>query len=124
MKKNLSNFTGMPQIQSAFSGWMNNISIVLITQVVINGFPTNKEQTVNFQGVIQPLNPQALEMKPEGQRALEWLQIHCPLTTQIKINDRILWNGKKYKIMAENDYSLNGYHEFHALKDYTNEFTG
>lgn len=118
--KTLDQYSGMPQISDAFAGWLNTITLILITQLVSNnGFVSEVETPVTFEGVIQPLSPKSLILKPEGERAFEWLQIHCPsgsLTLQPK--DKIICNGKRYKIMAQNDYNLDNYVEYHAIFDY------
>ena len=40
------------------------------------------------------------------------------LPVALSTGDVIIYNGVTYKIMADNDYSLNGYREFHACEDY------
>lgn len=117
--KTLDQYSGMPQIQSAFMGWTTSITLSIITQAVTNGFIVDSSTEVTFDGVIQPLSPQKIMLKPEGQRAWEWLQIHCfSGRLNLNINDRIIYNGTKYKIMASNDYSLDNYIEYHAIKDF------
>ena len=71
-------------------------------------------------GAVQPLSPNKIELKPEGQRSWEWLQIHMktPITQTLDTNDQVVMNGRIYKIMAQNDYSQNGYIEYHAIYDY------
>jgi hypothetical protein len=97
------------------------ITLVLITQEIIDGFATDFEKKVSFKGVIQPLSPRKLELKPEGQRAWKWLQIHCLAgALTLKPGDKILFNGEKFKLMADNDYSLNNFSDYHVVKDYQN----
>lgn len=110
----------MPQMTAAFSGWTKQINLIKILDVVVNGFTQERQQTnISFQGIIQPLSPRLIKQYPEGQWSFTWLQIHCmgqnpPLTT----NDRIIYNGKKYKVMGQLDYSLNNFTEFHAVTDF------
>jgi len=122
-QKTLAQSSGMPQINAAFSGWMNTISLVKITQVVGTGddagLVEDVEQIITFQGVIQPLKPSLIQLKPEGQRSFEWLQIHCfSGSLNLVPNDRIIWNDKKFKVMGQNDYSLDNFIEYHIIKDY------
>ncbi len=109
----------MPKITAAFNGWGSAITLQKVVQTVVNSFVTETITPVTFQGVIQPLSPRAIQLKPEGQRSFEWLQIHC-YSSRVNLdnNDRIIYNGKRYKIMANNDYSNNNYIEYHAVKDY------
>lgn len=111
--------SGMPQITSAFDGWMETIVLLKHKEIVVSGFVTKQEVPIEFQGTIQPLSARAIELKPEGQRSFTWLQIHCffPDTPLIP-GDRFSWNGSNYKIMELKDYTLNGYLEYHAVRDY------
>ena len=115
----LNKLSGMPQMQGAFAGWTSKITLDVRTQTVKDGIVCNIDKTVTFQGVIQPLSAKAISLKPEGQRAWQWLQIHCVSgSLNLDVNDLIVFNGIKYKIMAQNDYSLNGYIEYHSIYDY------
>lgn len=117
--KTLSQYSGMPQMNAAFAGWMSKITIIVITQVIVDGFPVDTEEKVFFQGVVQPLSPRQIELKPEGERSWTWLQIHCLAgSLNLEPNNKIIFNGKRYKIMANNDYSLDNYMEYHAILDY------
>ncbi len=112
--------SGMPQIRAALGGWTRRMTLVKICQDVENGLVIDVEKPFTFRGTIQPLSPREINLKPEGQRSWEWLQIHC-LTNDasvLKPNDRVYINKQLYKIMGQNDYSLNGYIEYHAIKDY------
>lgn len=110
--------SGMPQMRAAFGGWMRRITLVKRVQSVVDGLVVTQDVPFAFRGVIQPLNPKAIALKPEGQRAWEWLQIHCVGKGILTTNDRIVYLGKEFKVMAQNDYSLNGYIEYHLVFDY------
>ncbi len=120
--KALSQSSGMPQISAAFSGWLSPIVLMKITQVIDNGFPIDVSEEIRFKGVVQPLSPKQLMLKPEGQRAFEWLLICCPAAQRVNlnVNDRIVYNGQKYKVMGQNNYSQSGFIEYHAVQDYQN----
>ena len=115
----LNKTSGMPRMGAAFAGWGKKITLIRLCQSVVNGLVEYCETPFTFIGTIQPLSPKMIQLKPEAQRAFEWLQIHCtsgPLN--LNTNDRIVYNGSRFKIMADNDYSLNGYIEYHLVKDY------
>ncbi len=117
--KKLNQMSGMPQMDFAFANWLNLISIIKVTQNVVDGFVEDTSEVIIFKGAIQPLKPNLIQLKPEGQRAFEWLQIHCFASSlNLVPNDRIIWQENKYKVMAQNDYSLNNYIEYHVIKDY------
>lgn len=119
MAKKLSEISGMPQVDGALSGWQNSLSLVVISETVVNGFPTQTESVINFEGVIQPLDPESVKLKPEGQRSWQWLQIHMTAgSTELKPSDKIRYNGTDYKVMGKKDYGLNGYFEYHAVNEF------
>lgn len=115
--------SGMPQTVIAFDGWTKQITLGVITQQIINGFPVDTQEDIYFNGTIQPLSPRKIALKPEGQRSWEWLQIHCLSSGAVNLqpNDRVVYMGQKYKIMANNDYSLNGYIEYQLIRDFQDE---
>jgi len=119
MARSLNQQSNMPQMSAAFAGWFSPITIVKITQTIINGFNTDTRKTIKFNGIIQPLKPTDLKQYPDGQRDWSWLQIHCQgRSIDLATNDKILYNGQQYKIMRINDYSLNNYIELHAVQDF------
>lgn len=115
----LNQLSGMPQMSAAFSGWTISISLKKITQTVVNGFVQNAETDLTIKGIWQPLSPDEIALKPDGQRSWEWIWLHVEGKTLLfKTNDRIIRNGIKYKIMAVKDYTLNNYSEYHLVLDY------
>ena len=118
--KPLNQLSGMPQLGAAFAGWAQKITLTKRVQIVVNGLTTyGTPQTITFNGVIQPLSPESIALKPEGQRSWQWLQIHCLNgTLGLSTDDQIVYNGVIYKVMAVLDYSLNGYVEYHVIKDF------
>ena len=109
----------MPQISAAFAGWTSKITLLKHTETIVDGFNKIQETPLSFNGTIQPLNARQLALKPEGQRSWTWLQIHCLATSFALIpGDRVKWDGTLYKVEFQNDYSLNGYIEYHLVKDF------
>lgn len=118
----LNQSSGMPQMRAAFSGWFKPITLVRVTDVNTNGFITKQETMFTFKGTVQPLSAEEIQLKPEGQRAFQWLQIHALKSpNNLLVDDRIVFNGVRYKIMQIRDYSLNNYIEYHAIWDYQDE---
>lgn len=114
--------SGMPQMKAAFAGWFSNITVVRIAEEITDGFVETTETEVTFKGTFQPLDPEQIQLKPDGQRSWQWVQIHC-LTGSLNLetNDRILFNDTKYKVMNVYDYSLNNFIEYHLVRDYESE---
>lgn len=115
----LNQTSGMPQMGRAFAGWQKTITMARRTQTIVNGLVTNVDKTFTFKGTIQPLDSRKISLKPEGQRAFSWLQVHCfSGSLNLTDNDRITFNGTLYKIMGVWDYSLNGFIEYHLVQDF------
>lgn len=120
MAQLLNQTNAQPQMRAAFAGWMSNITMQVIRQTVVNdGLIKNQPTPITFQGTVQPLSAKALMLKDEGQRAFQWLQIHCQGSTVIlNDNDRIVYNGQTYKVMGKWDYTQNNFIEYHAIEDF------
>jgi len=122
--KSISNLykSGMPQMASTLTGWEVPITIIKITQNVIEGELTTLEQTINFQGVWQPFSYQQLALLPEGQRDWShyWLHVKSG-TLDLQTADKIIFQGNRYKIIERKDYNLNGFIEYHLIADFESE---
>ena len=120
--RSLNQISAMPQMGAAFCNWGVPLLLVRITQQIVDGFVQEIPQQIPFHGVVQPLSPKQLMLKPEGERAWTWLQVHVQASSPVKLtpNDRFMYAGQKYKVMARRDYTLNNYVEYHAVADYTN----
>ena len=111
--------SGMPNMSNTLNGWETTITLVKITQDVVEGDLVEEKSLIQFQGVIQPLKTEQLMSKPENMRSWEWLWIHVKSgSLNLKTGDKIEWNGKLYKVMGVKDYSLNGYVEYEIVRDY------
>jgi hypothetical protein len=111
--------SGMPKMRAAFRGWTSRITLLKHRETVVDGFVKRQEVAIYFYGTIQPLDPRSLALKPEGQRSWSWLQIHCQVrATTLIPGDRVTWNNDVYKVMDQIDYSLNGYMEYHLVRDF------
>lgn len=108
----------IPKIQVALNGWESPITLVKITSSLVDYEKVTVRTEINFQGVVQPLTAEALQLKPLETRSWEWLMIHTRTSTEIFTGDLIEYNGNEYKVMFENDYSLNNYYEYHLVKNY------
>ena len=117
--KNRSLLTGFPQMANTLNGWEVPISIIKITQSIVDGDVVKGEEQIDFMGVWQPLRDEELQSKPEGQRSWEWYWIHAKSgALNLQTQDKIKFQGKRFKVMAVKDYSLNGFVEYHIVRDY------
>lgn len=119
--RNISNMvsSGMPQMRDTLNGWEVPLTLVKVTQNVIDGELSTTETKINFQGVWQPLRSELLELKPEGQRSWEWIWIHAK-SSQLNLEtaDKVVFNYRQYKVMEKKDYGLNGFVEYQLVRDF------
>ena len=115
----LATLTNMPNMSTTLNGWEAPLSLIRIKQTTNNGDVETTEEHINFQGVWQPLNMETLMSKPEGQRSWSWFWIHAKAgTLNLNTADKVIFQGKRYKIMNKKDYSLNGFVEYEAILDF------
>ena len=101
------------------NGWEIPLTLIKITQDVIEGDLSIKETPIDFMGVWQPLSAEQLALLPEGQRSWENVWIHAK-SSSLNLNtaDKVIFNNKRYKITQKKDYSLNGYVEYMLIRDF------
>lgn len=116
--------SGMPQMGNTLSGWEVPLTLVKITQNVVDGDLVTSETTYNFMGVFQPLSAEQLSLLPEGQRSWENVQIHCKSSQlNLETSSKVIFNNKRYKITQKKDYGLNGYVEYMLIRDFESDTT-
>lgn len=117
--KNLKSLSGMPQMSDTFTGWQVPLTLEQVFQDIVEGDKVEAAKLITFQGVWQPLKDKKLQSKPEGQRSWEWIWIHAVSgSLNLETGDKVIFNKKRYKIMAVKDYSLNGFIEYQLVRDY------
>lgn len=116
---NQINFSGMPNMAGTLSGWNQKLTFGLITETIENFESVQRYTEVIFQGNWQPLETRKINLKPEHQRSLSWYQVHSLTNVHLKNDDIIQFRGIQYRVMAQWDYSINGYYEYHIVEDYT-----
>ena len=111
--------SGMPNMAETLTGWEIPLTLVKVTQSIIDGDSVKTEILINFLGVWQPLRDEQLQFKPEGQRSWEWIWIHAKSgSLNLSTQDKVIFNDKRYKVMSVKDYSLNGFIEYELVRDY------
>lgn len=117
--KNLKAISGMPQMSDTLTGWQVPLTLVRVYQDIVEGDLVTTEQKFDFIGCWQPLRDEELQFKPEGQRSWEWIWIHAVSgSLNLETGDKVIFNQKRYKIMAVKDYSLNGFIEYQLVRDF------
>tara|TARA_R110000824_G_scaffold132388_2_gene294852 strand:+ start:268 stop:603 length:336 start_codon:yes stop_codon:yes gene_type:complete len=108
----------IPKIQFALNCWQSPITLTKVTSTIVDYVKVTNNTDITFKGVIQPLTPEALKLKPLETRSWKWLMIHTGIDAEIETNDLLEYEGEQFKVMFKNDYSLNNYFEYHLVKNY------
>ena len=92
---------------------------VRIIRKTVSGFLVSEEEDAKggkwVEAVLQPLDPQQLLVKPEGQRQWHWWRMWC--TERLDLDWIVMdVNGIKHRIMSRADWSHNGYYEYELVE--------
>lgn len=107
-----------PNMIDTLRNWYQPITFVQLVKNVENFQLEEFSNTINFHGVIQPLKPRELMMKPEGQRTWSWFELHADPVLTLQVDDIVKYNGVKTRVMARTDYTLYGYVYYQIVQDW------
>lgn len=111
----------LPHAQLGITMWSQQAQAKYIHQEVDpNGNVEDIVSFFKFDGVIQPLKPEEIKVKEEAQWSWDWYWFHTLPNVKLATNDRVVYKGIEYKIMAVKDYSDYGHIEYHCIKDWQN----
>ena len=118
--KKINASSKMPLIGSeSISSWSDKLYFIKEVQTIVDYEEVLTEEKNETLATIQPLQLRQIELKPEGQRAWNWFQIHALVTDYgVTVNDIVEINEDRYKVMGIYDYKRNGFIELHCVSDY------
>ena len=112
----LDRYTGsLHNMQGAMKDYFQTLTFTQVFKTVVNHEVMEDRVQNVFQGVKVPLRPQALAMKPEGQRAWRWFNIFAYPDLELKTDDVIELPDPaggaavQYRVMAKESWSEYGY---------------
>lgn len=109
----------LPNMESTLLNYFRPMTFEKLTKTV-SGFQARETaEVITGLGVIQPLTGKQLLLKPEGQRAWSWFQLHIDTSLLVDVDEIIIHLGTQYRVMAQKDYSLYGYMEYELVTDWT-----
>lgn len=109
----------VPDVSGALQDWFQPMTFGRVTKTVSGFQVVETELQTSFQGVIQPLTSRQLLLKPEGQRAWTWFQLHAEPVLSLNVDEVVIWLGKQTRVMARKDYGIYGYVEYDLVQDWT-----
>ena len=109
----------LPNMRDALNEWFQNIVFTMVKKMTTNFELVETNTQIQFQGVVENIKPQDLDMRPEGQR--KWRYISVWATPELELNpDEIFtYQGINYRVMTKNDWSSYGYVEYECAEDYS-----
>lgn len=114
----------VPNMAGALRNWMQPMLFFRITKSVVAFQNVEEREEYRFNGVWQPLSPQVVQQKPEGQRDWKWFTCHTLTALELIPDDVIEYLGTSYRLMpGKLDYALYGYYEYHLVEDYEGDGT-
>ncbi len=105
-------------MSSTIVGYFQNLTFTTIVKTIVNYEVVETLTNIDFMGVWQPMSPQKLVMKAEGQRSWSWFQCHSTRDLGLNTDEKITYLGISYRIMSKLDYAAYGYYEYELVLDY------
>jgi hypothetical protein len=122
--KKINETSDLPDVSDSVMRYLRPVLIGVVNVQNLNGLPNPVTSWVRTRGCCQPFTAEQLEIKPEGQRSWKWSTLHTLTDLVLNNNDRIVFDGVKYKVMAKLDYSRYGYYEYHCIEGYIENVNG
>lgn len=112
---------GLPNVNDVVNSWARQITAYKIKKSIVDFEAVETKTRINFKGVPpQPMTPQNLQLKPEGQRDWRYYTIYSDYN--FNIDDIIEIDNIRYRITQKRDYrAVYGYKEYECLEDYKEE---
>lgn len=111
----------LPNLANAVMAWSQQLEFVVVSKSIENAEVVESYLTYCVLGTKQPLSPQKMAIKPEGQRSWKWYQLHLTATVSIQIDDIIRFGGEdEYRVMAKSDFSEYGYIYYEIAQGFAN----
>lgn len=108
----------VPNVGGALLDWFQPMVFGVVTKIVTGFQVQETASAISFRGVIQPFSARQLQLKPEGQRAWTWLWLHSDPSLKLNVDDIVTYLGKQTRVMAQTDYTLYGYLDYHLVQDW------
>jgi hypothetical protein len=110
----------IPNMRGALRGWTKKQTVYVITKTVTDHQIVQTAESIIMSIMVQPLQPEKVNRKPEEQRAWKWFSIVTYSSDrELKIDDQIEVNSIRYRIQSVQPWSEAGYRRYEATEDYT-----
>ncbi len=114
----LTGLSCVPDAGASMRAWFQKLSLIRIIKQTVDFEIVESSQPFTTSGVFQPLSGRKLEMKPEGQRSWQWMELHCENGLTLKPDEVVEYHGTRYRVMNSKEYSAYGYGYYELVNDY------
>lgn len=110
----------LPNVSEVMNGWEVSMTANYVTQSVVDGAVVDTEVNKPIKGISQPLKAEEIALKDEGQRMWNWVlvQVRETIYGELYPTQILIINNIRHKIMAKKDWTLDGYREYHVIRDF------
>lgn len=108
----------LPNLSNPIKKWFLDTNFIFVTKSIVDGEVVEVETADSFFGVVQNLDSKQLQIKPEAQRAWGWKMIHSLPSLTLNVDDIIIYDSIRYRVMNVRDYNEYGYMEYHIVEDF------
>lgn len=100
----------LPNLTNAVLAWAQQLEFVVASKSIEDFDIKESYITYRVLGTKQPLKAQTIAIKPEGQRAWKWYELHLSPQAKINIDDVISFGGcDVFRVYGKEDFSEYGY---------------
>lgn len=108
-----------PNVNAAFSNWTSPVQMKIINKVPVDF--ENVDQVaavVSYEAVMQPMPPQKVNRKPEGERTWKWWESWSitKLQPDTVVQDQ---DGLQFRVQSVQDWSNGGYFYYELTEEPT-----
>ena len=108
-----------PSVRETVLGWVRPITIGVVTDRIDDtgqNDPITRE--VATSGCVQPMKERELKIYAEGERAWGWYVLYVTGDVNLRADDKVIYRGVTYRVMAKMDWSEYGYVRYALLQGY------
>ena len=111
--------SSLPNMSNTITPWFLDIQFQAVERV-LNGayWEDGQTYTINTKGVVQPPRDIDLKILPAGTWNWQWMMLHCLPNVALDVNQFVIYDNVKYKIMYKKDWSKYGYIRYTMLEAY------
>lgn len=101
-----------PNVSAVFAGWTSPVQMKVISKTA-QDFELNEETlaVVEYEAVMQPMPPQKVDRKPEGERIWKWWESWSVTRLQpdTVVQDQ---DGVQFKVQSVQDWGQGGFFHY------------